>query len=71
MPEGTRYEVRAPDGQRSMVQPYSGMSSEGSEGRSVSVARFNAAIAGVYRVAVDGSFEPRVMAVSPNRVWPM
>jgi uncharacterized membrane protein len=71
MPEGTRYEVQAPDGQRSMVQPYSGMSSEGSEGRSVSVARFNAAIAGVYRVTVEGSFEPRVMALSPNRVWPI
>jgi uncharacterized membrane protein len=71
MPGGTRYEVQAPDGQRSAVQPYSGMSLEGSAGRSVSVARFDAALPGVYRVAVEGSFEPRVMAVGPNRVWPI
>ncbi len=71
MPEGTRYAVQAPDGQLLAVQPYSGTSSEGSEGRSVSVAQFDAAIAGVYRVAVEGSFEPRVMAVGPNRLWPI
>jgi uncharacterized membrane protein len=71
MPEGTRYGVQAPDGQLLTVQPYSGVSSEGNEGRSVSVARFDAAIAGVYRVAVEGRFEPRVMAVDPNRLWPI
>jgi uncharacterized membrane protein len=71
MPEGTRYDVQAPDGQRLAVEPYSGMSSEGSAGSSVSVARFDAPIAGVYRVAVEGSFEPRVMAVGPNRAWPI
>ena len=71
MPQGTRYTAQAPDGQLLEVQPYSGMSSEGSEGRSVSVARFDAGIAGVYRVGVEGSFEPRVMAVGPNRLWPI
>jgi uncharacterized membrane protein len=71
MPDGTRYLVQAPDGQRLAVEPHTGMSSEGSQGRSVSVARFTAPIGGTYRVAVEGAFEPRVMAVGPNRVWPV
>ena len=71
MPQGTRYTVQAPDGQLLEVQPYFGMSSEGSDGRSVSVAQFDAALVGVYRMAVEGSFEPRVMAVGPNRLWPI
>jgi uncharacterized membrane protein len=69
MPDGTRYLVDAPDGQRVVIEPQSGMSSEGSEGRGVSLARFTAASGGIYRVAVEGAFEPRVIAVAPHRIW--
>jgi uncharacterized membrane protein len=71
MPDGTRYRVRAPDGSAIAVNPHAGMSSEGSEGRGVSVAHFDAPAAGIYRVAVEGAFEPRVMAAGPNRIWPI
>ena len=71
MPDGTRYRVEGPDGKGVAVAPYSGMSSEGSKGRSVSVARFEAAAPGPYRVAVEGAFEPRVISVGPNRLWPI
>ncbi|HEY7240381.1 MAG TPA: hypothetical protein VH600_14500 [Burkholderiales bacterium] len=47
------------------------MSSESGQERSVSVAHFAAASAGAYRVSVDGIAEPRVMAVGPNRAWPI
>jgi len=71
MPDGTRYRVRAPDGSAVAVQTQSGMSSESSEERSVSVAHFAASSAGAYRVAVEGLTQPRVMAVGPNRTWPI
>jgi uncharacterized membrane protein len=71
MPDGTRYRVRAPDGSPVAVQTQSGMSSESGEERSVSVAHFAASSSGVYRVAVEGLKEPRVMAVGPNRTWPI
>jgi len=71
MPAGVRYRVQSPDGSSVAVQPQSGMTSEGGEGRSVSVAHFEAPLAGTYRVAVEGAFEPRVMAVGPNRLWPI
>ena len=71
LPDGTRYLVEAPDGQRLALEPQTGMSSEGSEGRAISVARFKASLAGTYRVAVEGVVEPRVMAVAPNRIWPV
>jgi len=71
MPDGTRYRVMGPDGRSITVEPQSGMTSEGSEGRSVSVAHFQAPISGPYRVFVEGGSEQRVMAVGPNRLWPL
>lgn len=71
MPDGARYEVQAPDGRGLAVEPYGGMSAEGSDGRSVSLARFQATEAGGHRVAVNGTFEPRVIAVGANRLWPI
>ena len=71
MPDGTRYRVQAPDGSPVAVEPHSGMTSEGNDSRSVSVAHFAAASAGAYRVAVEGLSEARVMAVGPNRAWPI
>jgi len=71
MPGGVRYRVEAPDGAALAVQPYGSMSSEDSQAKSVSVARFEAPLAGTYRVAVEGSFEPRVIAVGPTRLWPI
>jgi uncharacterized membrane protein len=71
MPDGTRYRVLGPDARTVAVEPQSGMTSEGSEGRSVSVARFEAPLRGVYRLSVELGPEPRVLAVAPNRVWPI
>lgn len=71
MPDGTRYRVQAPDGSAVAVETQSGMSTESGEERSVSVAHFAASSAGVYRVTVEGVTEPRVMAVGPNRTWPI
>ena len=71
MPDGARYRVRAPDGAAVAVEPQSGMSSQSGEERSVAVAHFAAASAGVYRVSVEGVPEPRVMAVGANRTWPI
>jgi uncharacterized membrane protein len=71
MPDGTRYRVQAPDGRNLAVESYTSMKSEDRDGHSVSIARFEAPAAGTYRVAVEGVFEPRVMAVGPNRVWPI
>ena len=74
MPDGTRYRVHGPDGEIA-IRGNSAMrleaSTEGHEGRSVSVAQFQAAQPGPYVVAVEGDFEPRVMAVGPNRTWPI
>jgi uncharacterized membrane protein len=71
MPGGTRYRVLGPDGRALAVEPHSGTTSEGSEGRSVSVAHFEVPVSGTYRVLVDGGSGERVMAVGPNRVWPI
>jgi uncharacterized membrane protein len=71
LPGGARFTVLAPDGSPVAVQAFSGMSSEGSEGRSASVARFEAVAAGTYRISVEGSFEPRPVSVGPNRLWPI
>jgi uncharacterized membrane protein len=71
MPDGTRYRVQAPDGRPIAVEPYAGMSSEDKDGHSVSVAHFEAPLAGTYRVAVEGATGPRVMAVGSNRLWPI
>jgi len=71
MPDGTRYRVQAPDGKPIPVEPYAGMSSDTAEGRSVSVAHFEAPLGGLYRVTIEGPSEPRVMAVAPNRIWPI
>jgi uncharacterized membrane protein len=71
MPHGTRYRVQAPDGSTIAVEPHAGMSAEDRDGRSVSVAHFEAPLAGTYRVAIEGAPGPRVMAVGPNRLWPI
>ena len=71
MPDGARFRVRGPDGESNAVTVYGSMRSEGSEGRSVSVGRFETVRAGVHRIAIEGSFEPRVVAVGPNRTWPI
>jgi uncharacterized membrane protein len=71
MPHGTRYRVQAPDGSAVAVETQSGMSSESNEERSVSVAHFAASSAGVYRISVEGVTDARVMAVGPNRAWPI
>ena len=71
LPGGARITVQAPDGSALAVRPFAGMTSDASDGRSVSVARFQAATAGPYRVAVEGAFEPRPMSVGPNRLWPI
>jgi uncharacterized membrane protein len=71
MPDGTRYRIEAPDAKALVVHPYGGMTSEGTHGKGVSVARFEAPVAGPYRVAVEGAFEPRVIAVGPNWLWPI
>src|SRR4029453_1273052 len=75
MPDGTRFRVRGPRGE---VPPLPGdgattlqAHNEGRDGRSVSVARFEAAEPGTYVVSVEGSFEPRVMSVGPNRLGPI
>ena len=75
MPDGTRYRVSGPDGDVPLLQGDGATklqtSNDGREGRSVSVARFEAVHPGSYRVSVEGAFEPRVMAVGPNRLWPI
>src|SRR5262245_31389207 len=74
MPDGTRYRVRGPESEiviRGDASMKAEMSSEGHEGRSVSVAHFQAPQPGPYVIAVEGDFEPRVMAVGPNRTWPI
>jgi uncharacterized membrane protein len=74
MPDGTRYRVHGPDGEvplRGSGAMKLEAHSEGRESRSVSVAQFDAAQPGSYLVAVEGNFEPRVMAVGPNRTWPI
>ena len=71
LPDGARLAVEAPGGSPVPVQPFSGMTSEGSEGRSVSVARFEASTPGTYHVSVEGAFTPRPMSVGPNRFWPI
>jgi uncharacterized membrane protein len=68
LPHGTRYRVEGPGGLVS-VEPYTGMKSESGEGRSVSTGRFEAPVRGTYRLTVEGAFEPRVIAVGPNRAW--
>ena len=71
LPGGARFRVRAPDGTSPQVEPLAGMRSDGSQGRSVSVARFSAPAAGLYEVAVEGAFEARPVSVGPHRLWPM
>jgi uncharacterized membrane protein len=75
MPDGTRFRVRGPHGDVSLLHGDGAMtlqaSTEGRDGRSVSVARFEAAGPGTYVVSVEGAFEPRVMVVGPNRVGPI
>jgi uncharacterized membrane protein len=71
LPDGTRFIVQAPDGSAVDVRAFGGMTSDGSAGRSVSVARFEAPAAGAYRVSVQGAFEPRPMSVGPHRLWPI
>ncbi len=71
LPGGTRFAVEAPGGGAVAVEPFGAMTSEAAQGRSVSVARFSAPAAGAYRVTVQGAFEPRPMAVAPNRLWPI
>jgi uncharacterized membrane protein len=70
-PAGTRYRVRGPEGDTILLRGFGGMSADGTDGKSVSVGRFDAARPGPHRVAVEGTFEPRVMAVGPNRLWPI
>ncbi len=71
LPGGARFAVEAPGGGAVAVEPFGAMTSEASQGRSVSVARFSAPAAGAYRVSVQGAFEPRPMSVAPNRLWPI
>jgi uncharacterized membrane protein len=71
LPDGARVAVQAADGTSLAVHAYTGMTSEGSEARSVSVARFAIPAPGRYRVSVEGSFPPRPMSVGPNRLWPI
>jgi uncharacterized membrane protein len=71
MPDGTRFRVHGPDGDTILLRGYGGMSSEGADGSSLSVGRFAAAQPGPHRVAVEGTFEARVMAVGPDRLWPI
>ena len=71
LPGGARFAVEAPGGGAVAVEPFGSMTSEASQGRSVSVARFSAPAAGAYRVSVQGAFEPRPMSVAPNRLWPI
>lgn len=71
MPGGARYSVQAPDGSGVPVSRYGGMRSERGDGNSVSVARFEASVAGRYLVVVAGDFPSRPMSVAPNRLWPV
>lgn len=70
-PGGARFAVTAPGGGAVAVEPFGAMTSEASQGRSVSVARFSVPAAGAYRISVQGGFEPRPMSVAPNRLWPI
>ena len=74
MPDGTRYRVQGPDGEVALRGNASMRMEAGTEGRkgtSVSVAQFRADQPGPYVVTVEGDFEQRVMAVGPDRTWPI
>ncbi len=71
LPDGARVAVQSGEGTSLAVHAYTGMTSEGSEARSVSVARFTIPAPGRYRVSVEGSFPPRPLSVGPNRLWPI
>jgi uncharacterized membrane protein len=71
MPDTARYSVQGPGGTAIAATRYGSMRSEDPGGVSVSVARFEAPVAGPYRVTVSGEFEPKPMSVAPSRLWPV
>jgi hypothetical protein len=70
MPNGVRYRVRDPGGAQLEVAASRGASVEGRESRRASQAKFIAVTPGRHRVEVEGAFEPRVMAVQKDLLWP-
>ena len=76
MPDGARYRVRGPAGDvllphRGSAVRFEATHKEGDHQRSVAVEHFEVTQPGLYVVAVEGDFEPRVMSVGPNRTWPI
>jgi uncharacterized membrane protein len=71
MPHGVRYRVTDPGGALLEVAASRGATVDGQASERASQAKFLAAMPGRHRVEVQGSFEPRVIAVQKDLVWPV